>query len=141
VAKRENSKVETSQVVADAIAVKTMGDRIREASRCSHALLRGGSAVSVGTESGGCGSVELVASHPETGHGDNAGTEFAPKAPPMLTTPATVPSDLGVVSLLSISVLCVSRNFITRDKCVLCVFPGRFRLEPAQGNAILPSLI
>lgn len=72
-AKRENSKVETSQVVADAIAVKTMGDRIREASRCSHALRRGGSAVSVGTESGGCGSVELVASRPETGHGDNAG--------------------------------------------------------------------
>lgn len=26
-AKRENSKVETSQVVADAIAVKKMGDR------------------------------------------------------------------------------------------------------------------
>jgi hypothetical protein len=49
VAKRENSKVETSQVVADAIAVKTMGDRIREASRCSHALRRGGSAVSVGS--------------------------------------------------------------------------------------------
>lgn len=74
--------------------------------------------MSVGTESGGCGSVELVASRPETGHGDNAGTEAAPKAPPMLTTPATVPSDWGLPksSIYALAAL------LSREINACCVF-------------------